>query len=319
MKEMHVIFGTGALAKSVMQALQKREKTVKMINRTGSRPAEIPAEVEVVGGDAYNVDFTRSVTRGAEVVYQCAQPEYHRWVTQFPELQAAIVEGAAANGAKLIVGENLYMYGDTHGQPMRENLPYAAATRKGKLRAMMADQLMEAHRDGKVRVAMARGSDFFGPGVFGSALGERTILPLLKGKPAEATGSLDQPHAFTYIRDFGEAMAILGACEEALGQAWHVPNAPACTQRQMLALFFEEAGIEPKFSVMKKPMLMLGGLFIPAAREMIEMLYQFEKPLLVDASKFIHAFGNIATPHETAVKETVSWFREFLKRSGTAV
>lgn len=318
MNELHVIIGTGALAKSVMQALHKRGKTVKMINRTGKRPAEIPASVEVVGGDAYSVDFTRSVTQGADVVYQCAQPEYHRWVAQFPQLQSAIVEGAAVNGAKLIVGENLYMYGDTHGQPMHENLPYAAHTRKGKLRAVMANQLLQAHRDGKVRVAMARGSDFFGPGVFGSALGERTIIPLLQGKSAEATASLDQPHAFTYIRDFGEAMAILGERDEALGQAWHVPNASPCTQRQMLTLFFEEAGLEPIFSVMKKPMLMLGGLFIPPAREMIEMLYQFEKPFLVDSSKFIQAFGNIATPHETAVKETVSWFQEYLKRSGTA-
>lgn len=318
MNELHVIFGTGALAKSVMQALQERGKTVKMINRTGKRPAEIPASVEVIGGDAYNVDFTRSVTQGADVVYQCAQPEYHRWVAQFPQLQAAIIEGTAANGAKLIVGENLYMYGDTHGRPMHENMPYATRTRKGKLRARMANQLLEAHRVGKVRVAMARGSDFFGPGVFGSALGERTIIPLLQGKPAEATGSLDQPHAFTYIRDFGEAMAILGEREEALGQAWHVPNASPCTQRQMLTQFFEEAGLDPKFSLMKKPMLMLGGLFVPAAREMIEMLYQFEKPFLVDSSKFINAFGNIATPYETAVKETVSWFREHLKQSDKA-
>lgn len=316
MNELHVIFGTGALAKSVMQALQKRGKTVKMINRTGKRPSEIPVNIEVVGGDAYNVEFTRSVTRGADVVYQCAQPEYHRWVAQFSQLQAAIVEGTAANGAKLIVGENLYMYGDTNGKPMHENLPYSAHPRKGKLRGMLANQLFEAHREGKVRVAIARGSDFFGPGVFESALGKRTIIPLLKGKPAEATASLDQPHAFTYIHDFGEAMAILGEREEALGQAWHVPNAAACTQRQMLTLFFKEAGLEPKFSVMKKPMLMLGGLFVPAAREMIEMVYQFEKPFLVDSSKFINAFGNIATPHETAVKETVSWFQEYLKRTG---
>ena len=319
MNELHVIFGTGALAKAVMHALKNRGKTIKMINRTGKRPAEIPASIEVIGGDAYNTDFTRSVTRGSDVVYQCAQPEYHHWVSQFPPLQSAIVEGAAANGAKLIVGENLYMYGDTDGQPMHEDLPYTAHTRKGKVRGMMANLLLEAHRTGKVRVAMARGADFFGPGVFGSSLGERTIIPLLKGKPAEATASLDQPHAFTYIRDFGEAMAILGEREEALGQAWHVPNAPALTQRQMLTLFFQEAGLEPKFSVMKKPMLMLGGLFIPAAREMIEMVYEFEKPFLVDASKFIRAFGNIATPHETAVSETVAWFREYLKRSSAAI
>jgi nucleoside-diphosphate-sugar epimerase len=138
-------------------------------------------------------------------------------------------------------------------------------------------------------------------------------VPLLQGKPAEVTGSLDHPHAYTYISDFGEALAILGERDEALGQAWHVPNSPALTQRQLVNLFFKEVGLEPKFSVMGKFMLMLGGLFIPAAREMVEMAYEFEKPFRVDASKFIKAFGDIATPHEMAVKETVAWYREFLK------
>lgn len=313
MTETHVIFGAGPLAQAVMRALLKRGKPVKMINRSGKRPASVPASVELVGGDAYTTDFTRQVTQGAAVVYQCAQPEYHEWVAKFPPLQEAILEGAAASGAKLIVGENLYMYGDTDGQPIHEGLPYVAQTRKGKVRREMTQALLEAHRQGKVRVAMARGSDFYGPGVLGSALGERTIIPLLQGKPAEVSGSLDQPHAYTYISDFGEALAILGEHDEALGQAWHVPNPPALTQRELVTLFFKEAGREPKFRVMGRFMLMIGGLFVPAAREMVEMAYEFEKPFQVDSSKFVRAFGDIATPHATAVKETIDWYREHLK------
>ena len=159
---------------------------------------------------------------------------------------------------------------------------------------------------------MARGSDFYGPGVLGSALGERTIVPLLQGKPAEVTGALDLPHTFTYISDFGEALAILGEHDEALGQAWHVPNAPTLTQRELVTLLFNEAGLEPKFTVMGKLMLAIGGLFIPAAREMIEMAYEFEKPFIVDSSKFINAFGNNATSQDTAVKETIAWYRRYL-------
>jgi len=317
MSELNVIFGAGPLAQATMRALLKRGKTVKMVNRSGKRPAEVPASVEIIGGDAYSLDFTREVTRGAAVVYQCAQPEYHEWVTKFPPLQAAILEGAAANGAKLIVGENLYMYGDTNGQPLYEGLPYTAQTRKGKVRGEMAQALLEAHRLGKVRVAMARGSDFYGPSVLGSALGERTFVPLLQGKPAEATGALDLPHTYTYISDFGEALAILGEREEALGQAWHVPNPPTLTQRELLNLFFKEAGLPPKFTVMGKLMLMIGGLFVPAAKEMVEMAYEFEKPFIVNAEKFTRAFGAIATPQEIAVRETLAWYRAVLaKRAG---
>ena len=311
--ELHVIFGSGPLAQSVMRALLKRGRSVKLVNRSGKRSVDVPDEVEIAVGDAYNVDFTRNVTKDAAAVYQCAQPEYHKWAAEFPPLQAAIMDGAAANGAKLIVGENLYMYGDTDGQPLHEGLPYNAHTRKGKVRAAMSNSLLEAHRTGKVRVAIARGSDFYGPGVLGSALGERTFVPLLKGKPAEVTGTLNIPHTYTYIGDFGEALAILGEREDSLGQVWHVPNAPPLNQREMLTMFFKEAGLEPKFTVMGKFTLMLGGLFVPAAKEMVEMAYEFEKPFLVDASKFIKTFGDIATPYEETVPATLNWYREHIK------
>jgi len=69
------------------------------------------------------------------------------------------------------------MYGDVNGALQHEELPYVAATRKGKVRGEMSRQLMQAHREGKVRVAVGRGSDFYGPDVLSSTLGERTIVP----------------------------------------------------------------------------------------------------------------------------------------------
>jgi hypothetical protein len=90
------------------------------------------------------------------------------------------------------------------------------------------------------------------------------------------------------------------------------PNPPTLTQRQLVASFFKEAGLQPKFIVMGKPMVVLGGLFIPAARESVEMLYEFQKPFIVDASKFIRIFGDISTPYALAVKETLAWYRQHL-------
>ena len=308
--ETHVIFGTGPLGIAVMRALLKRQVPVRMVNRSGRRTADIPAEVEVVAGDAYQVDFTTEVTRDAAVVYQCAQPAYQEWVEKFPPLQAAILEGAAANHARLIVGENTYMYGDTNGHPMTEDMPYQPHTRKGRVRAEMAEALLAAHRAGKVAVAMARGSDFFGPGVLGSAAGDRVFRPALQGEKAQFTGKLDLPHTFTFIDDFGEAMAILGEREEALGQAWHVPNdRPEITQREFGELIFQETGHPPHMSGMGKLMMRIGGLFVPEAKEMVEMMYEFEKPFIVDSSKFTETFQMQATPLPEAIRRTVEWYR----------
>ncbi|CAA9558255.1 MAG: NAD-dependent epimerase/dehydratase [uncultured Thermomicrobiales bacterium] len=308
--ELHVIFGTGPLGLATARVLVARGKRVRMVNRSGRAPdgQAVPARVEIRRGDATDPASTREVCTGATAVYQCAQPAYTEWVEKFPPLQAGVLEGAAAVGAKLIVAENLYMYGP-HDGPLTEELPYAARTRKGETRARMAEAVSEAHRGGKVRTTAGRGADFFGPGVLDSVLGERVFPPLLAGKRASAIGNIDLPHTYTFIEDFGRALATLGEREEALGQAWHVPNAETRTTRQLVTLAFEQAGLKPKVSGMGGLMMRLGGLVIPEARETVEMMYEFERPFVVDHGRYARAFGGEATPHPEAIERTLDWYR----------
>jgi nucleoside-diphosphate-sugar epimerase len=136
------------------------------------------------------------------------------------------------------------------------------------------------------------------------------FYPLLRGKPAQLIGRTDIPHTHTYLRDFGRALFILGERDEADGQAWHVPNdQPQMTQGELVRLFAEEAGLEPKMSSMGKLMMSIGGLFIPEAKEAVEMMYEFEKPFIIDSSKFEKTFGMKATPMHEAIKETVAWYK----------
>jgi hypothetical protein len=39
------------------------------------------------------------------------------------------------------------------------------------------------------------------------------------------------------------------------------------------------------------------------------MLYAFEKPFVVDSSKFERTFGVVATPIEQSIEATVTWYR----------
>ncbi len=241
-------------------------------------------------------------------MYQAAQPAYHEWATKFPPLQASIIEGVARSGAKLVVVENLYMYGQVAG-PIHEGLPYTAHTKKGQVRARMAEEVQAAHRSGKLRTVSGRASDFYGPGVLQSALGERTFVPALAGKKAEAVSRLDVLHSYTYIEDFGEALARLGEHDEALGQPWHVPNAPALTQRELMRILFTELNMPQQVSVINRMILSLAGLFMPGAREMVEMLYEFERPFIVASSKYTAAFGAHATPIHEGLRHTIAWYR----------
>ena len=305
----HVVLGTGAIGRAVMEELVKRGESVRMVNRSGKMD-EIPAGVGIVASDLYDPAKVKEVTRGAKVVYQAAQPNYNEWPEKFPLLQKSIVDGLTGSGAKLVLIENLYMYGEVNGKPMTENTPYNAHTRKGRVRGEISRAAFNAHKDGRVRVTSARGGNFFGPWGTDSTMGARAFYPLMQGKPAQLIGRTDLPHSHTYVKDFGRALVILGERNEADGQAWHVPNdQPMITQGELVRMFAEEAGVEPKINSMGKLMMRIGGLFIPEAKETVEMMYEFDQPFIVDSSKFEKTFGMKATPMREAMRETVAWYR----------
>jgi nucleoside-diphosphate-sugar epimerase len=128
-------------------------------------------------------------------------------------------------------------------------------------------------------------------------------------------GVFPLPHTHTFTRDFGKALIILGERDEADGQVWHVPNDMTdITQGELIRMFCEEAGVEPKMASVGKFMLGLAGLFIPEAKETVEMLYEFEQPFIVDSSKFEETFGMQATPMREAIKETVAWYKSHPKQ-----
>lgn len=309
----HIVLGTGALGRAIMEELLKRGESVRMVNRSGKLD-EAPAEVEVIASDLYDPAKVREVTREAQVVYQASQPNYNQWPEKFPLLQKSIIDGLTGSTAKLVLVENLYMYGDTDGKPLTEDTPYDAHTRKGRVRGEISRAAFQAHKEGRVRVTAARGGNFFGPWGANSTMGTRAFYPLLRGKPAQLIGRTDLPHSHTYVKDFGRALVILGERDEADGQAWHVPNdQPRMSQGELVRMFAEEAGVEPKISSMGKLMMTIGGLFIPEAKETVEMMYEFDKPFIVDSSKFEKTFGMRATSIREAIRETVNWYKSHME------
>ena len=232
-------------------------------------------------------------------MYQTLNPPYTEWTAQFPALQAGVLAAAEATGARLVSMENVYMYGRPAGRPLTEDRSYDAHTTKGQLRGRMARELLAAHHDGRVEVAIGRASDYFGPrGGAQSNLGDRVFAAALAGRTASVLGDLDQPHTYSYIPDIGEGLAVLGEHPDAPGEVWHLPNDPDTrTTRQLVDLVYRQAG-HPGARVRTLPPLMLRGLglFNATVRELLEMQYQFEEPFIVDSSKMTSKLGVMATP-----------------------
>lgn len=308
MSKLHIVFGTGPVGLAVVDELVRRGKTVKAVNRSGK--VSIPAGIEMAAGDASDPAQTRALCQGATHVYNCTNAPYAQWPELFPRQQAGVLAGAAASGAKLIVMENVYLYGPTGGKTLTEDLPFNATYTKGVTRAQMAQDLLDAHRRGNVRATSGRASDFFGPRVLDSAVGDRVFARALAGKAAQVMGNPGLPHTYTYIHDIGQALVILGERDEALGRAWHIPSPRTVTTREFVNLVFQAAGQPPKIQPAGKTMLRLMGLFMPLMRELLKTYYQFDEPFIMDASAFEQTFGLAATPLEDAIRATVQWYRD---------
>jgi len=308
-QELHVIFGIGPVGTTLAEQLRDSGKQVRLVNRSGKGHA--PTGVELVAGDALQSDVVSTLCQGATTVYHCANVSYEQQVAVIPHLQESMIEGIAPTGARLVVTDTLYMYGQTHGQVMKESSPYAATTRKGQMRARVAETYLKAHREGKVRVALGRAADFFGPRVLNSALGDRAFPAALAGKSIQLLGNIDLPHSYSYIGDVARTLALLGEREEALGKVWHVPVVtPAVTQREMAQQIGNVLGKPVHIQALPKIALQAVGLFNPVMYEMVEMFYQYTEPQIVDASAIEQAFALHATPLEDAIRATIQWYQQ---------
>lgn len=305
--ELHVVLGTGPVGCWTAKALCAEGKPVRAVNRSGRRPELMPAEVTVVKADASDPVQAREAAAGASVVYQALNPPYHLWEKLFPALQGGALEAARASGARYVSIENLYMYDSS--APITEDSPIAPVSKKGALRQKMAEEVLERDGRGELRATALRSSDYYGPGVLGSALGERVFGHLVAGKKAQLAGSAILPHSVAYIEDVGRAAALLGVQDSALGRVWIAPHAPAPTQGEMVEEACRVLGTKPQSWVVSPFMMRLAGLFIPAARASVEMMYQFTAPFVVNSARIERELHLSATPTRSGIAQTVSWYR----------
>ncbi|WP_339834933.1 SDR family oxidoreductase [Paenibacillus sp. FSL R7-0272] len=305
--ELHVVVGTGPLGMAVMEQLLLRNKKVRMVNRSGE--IDSSANVEVVRGDATDdLEFSKACS-GASVIYHCAKAPYKEWPEKFPPIMDGVIHAAITENARVVYADNLYMYGQTKSK-ISEDLPNRATGRKGMTRANMAETLMDAHNKGKVKAVIGRASDFYGPGVLDSALGERVFGAVLDGKPSEVLGNIDLPHTYIYIKDFAKGLVELAEDNDSYGQIWHIPSAETTTTREIIARIYRLKNQEPKFRVAPKFFVNVMSLFNSDMRELKEMLYLYEAPFVVDTEKYERKFKKNVTSHDEAILETLAWFEQ---------
>lgn len=304
---LHVVLGaSGGLGSAVVWQLIQQGKRVRAVSRSAER-VDLGHRIEVVRGDITDPALMSTICQGASVIYHCANASYPEWTTALLPMMDGVIIGAETSGAKVVYGDNLYMYGRVSGL-ITPDLPDRATGKKGLVRSKIAAQLMDAHRSGRIQATIGRASDFFGPGVLNSMMGEVVFQALVEGKTLNLIGKLDVPHTYTFVEDFAKGLVTLGEREEALGEIWHIPSAETLTTRQFLDLIFAEVQHTPKLRIASPLMLNFLGLFSQMMYELKEISYEFEQPFVVDSQKYERMFGSDSTPHREAIRRTIAWF-----------
>jgi len=304
-----VIIGYGAVGRATAAALVARGESVRIAQR--SRPAALPAGAAFRACDTLDAASVRAAVNGAGQVVLAVGFAYDRkvWRRVWIPTMTNVIEACAATGARLVFVDNLYQLGPQR-TPRTEDMPLTRRGAKPAILTAVTRLWMDAAATGRVKVAALRCTDFYGPGVPVSHIGSTGFGALARGKPALLLAPPDTPHDFAYVPDIARAVvSLLDAPDDAYGQVWNMPCAPTRTPREILAMGAAALGAKPKITAVPLWLLPILGLFSTFMREVADVGFTWDRPYVVDGSKFKARFWSDVTPYEVGAPATALWFK----------
>lgn len=302
-----ILGGGGPIGLELARILPDYTERVRIVGRN---PEKVIPENEVFVANLLDSEAVRDAVAGSDVAYLSVGLPYKAsvWEAQWPKVMRNTIEACRASGSKLVFFDNIYMYDREHLSPMDENTPVRPTTRKGAVRAMIADMLMEAVQKDQVDALIARCADFYGPGRQKHSVLTQTVFErLASGKSAQWLLSVDHVHSFTYTPDASLATAMLGNTDDAYGQVWHLPTTEKPpTGREWIEMIAEELEAKPRVQVASNFMMSAVGLFSPTLREVKEMAYQYDRDYDFRSDKFNRRFDFTPTTYRQGIKAVVA-------------
>ncbi len=301
---MQVILGSnGIIGKGLAEILPQYTDKVRLVSR---HPSPVNKNDELVSGDVRDFGAADKAVENADVVYLVLGMEYKLsvWQKDWPRIMANVINACKKHNAKLVFFDNVYAYGKVNGW-MTEKTPMNPSSKKGEVRAQIAEQIINEYNQGNLNAIIARAADFNGP-TKTSFVHPLVYDKVMNGKKAQWFINADLRHSLTYTADAAKAAALLGNTPEAYNRVWHLPtdrNAPA--GKEFIHMVQETYGKNTGYTTLSRWMLKMVGLFVPVIREMDEMMYQYDSEYLFDSSDFESHFFK-ATPVKNSINQTVN-------------
>lgn len=288
---MHTILGaSGQIARELAREL-KREYTdeIRLVSR---HPQKVNASDSTVAADLLDAQQTQVAINGSDTVYFTAglPPDSALWERHFPTMLDNALEATRKAGAKFVYFDNTYMYPQSN-VPQIEETRFAPRGRKGHVRALMANRVLDEMQRGDIPVLIGRAPEFYGPEKTQSFTNTLIIDRLKQHKRPRVPVRDDTLRTLIWTPDASRALALLGNTPEAYGQTWHLPCCDErLTYQQFVTLACEVFGQPADYSVLGKLAFAATALFSQGAREMRELLPRYEADNLFDSTKFKEHF-----------------------------
>lgn len=304
---MQTILGSGgAIGNVLAKELLLYDSAIRLVSRNPERVNETD---ELMQGNLTDKAFVERAVEGSAIVYLTVGLEYKYkvWQEKWPVIMQNVIDACKKHNAKLVFFDNAYMYDRDYLQNLTEETPVRPVSRKGKVRAEIAENLMSEVKSGDIQAMIVRSSDFYGPKIRNSVMLETVYLKMKQGKTPIWLGNPLVHHSMTYVPDAAKATALLGNTPDAYQQIWHLPTEQEkITGKQWVELFAKELGKPAKFKSVPGMMVRLIGIFVSLFKELGEMMYQNENNYFFNCDKFKKQFPDFSiTSAEEGVKEVV--------------
>lgn len=302
-----ILGGGGAIGTELAKALKSYTQEVRIVSRT---PEKVNSDDETVAADLTNEDAVSKAVAGADVAYLVAGLPYKLkvWQKQWPRIMRYVINACKEHNTKLVFFDNVYPYSKDSVGHLTEESPVNPPSEKGKVRADIAQMILNEIKTGALTAMIVRAADFYGPGVNSSVLQETVYKNFKKGKSAFWMGDRTKIHSYTYTPDAARAVALLGNTPDAYNQVWHLPTSDEkLTGNDWINLFADRMHVKNKAVTVSKPIVQIMGWFNPIMKEMVEMLYQNTQDYYFDSTKFKQRFpGFRVTPYSEGVDAVVN-------------
>ncbi len=304
---MHTIIGAGGNVGNLLaKDLNLLNKEIKLVSRN---PKQVNKTDKLFAADMLDRKAMKSALSNTEVAYLVAGLPYKTkiWEEEWMACMRSVIDACKLHGSKLVFFDNMYMYNPAFLDNLTEETPIKPVSRKGMVRAKVAQYLLDQISIGNIDGMVVRSADFYGPEANNSVLTSLVINKLKDGKAAQWLYNDDKIHNFTYLPDAVKAISYLVDQKDSWNQIWHLPTTnERLTIKEIVALTANLINKPNKLNLLSPSTINLLGLFISNLREVKEMSYQLKENYFFNSDKIASKYGLYATPYAEAISNCLN-------------